>query len=299
MPTQFPLISVIVTTFNRVEYIEQTLLSIENQTYHNIEILVIDDGSTESIAVEIKKICVKFSKCQYYWKPNTGQPDSRNYGIKRANGEYFSFCDDDDYWVFDKLEKQYNILIENPNIDIVTGDIGFVDKEGNILDRIKSHQGFNHGYIFENLLIYNRTASITPLLRKAVIDNTGLFNSKFTLAEDWDFWRRASFYHKFYSTNTILAYVRIHDSNMTHKNQTLFERIMLYRILSDELLKWGKNKFSNKEKRLIRYYEKKKYHRLISNNLNTKWKQIKFLMKLVLRRPSHGVYIISLFLFKR
>lgn len=189
--------------------------------------------------------------------------------------------------------------MENPDFDIVTGDIGFVDNEGNVLTKIKSHKGFNHGYIFENLLEKNRTASVTPLLRKMVCDNAGPFNSKFTLAEDWDFWRRASYYHKFYSTNTILAYVRIHDTNMTHKSQNLFERIMLYRILSDELLKWGRKRFSDSEKKLIRHYERKEYHRIISNNLGSKWKQIKFFKELIFRRPRHGLYIISLFLFKR
>lgn len=291
-------ISVIITTYNRSKYIEKTLYSIENQTYNNLEVIVIDDGSSDIFANEIKKICSKFSKSQYHWKPNTGQPDSRNYGIRLAKGALFAFCDDDDYWVLDKLETQLKILEEKPDYDIVTGDIGFVDEEGNILKKIKSHKGYNHGYIFENLLPANRTSSVTPLLRKKVFEKTGLFNPKFTIAEDWDFWRRASYYHKFYSTNTVLAYVRLHDSNMSYKTETLFNRVMLYRKLSDELLKWGRGKFNKKEIQKIKKIEKQKYHKLISNNLNSKYKQIRFLLNLTLKEPKHGFYIISLFLFK-
>ena len=91
------LTSVIITTYNRADFLKKTLDSIENQTYKNVEIIVIDDGSTDEIAIKIKNICLEFSKCQYHWKSNTGQADSRNFGIEKAKGEYISFCDDDDY----------------------------------------------------------------------------------------------------------------------------------------------------------------------------------------------------------
>ena len=290
------LTSVIITTYNRADFLKKTLDSIENQTYKNVEIIVIDDGSTDEIAIKIKNICLEFSKCQYHWKSNTGQADSRNFGIEKAKGEYIGFCDDDDYWVLDKLEKQITILENYNNFDIVTGDIGFVDKEGTVLDRIKSHSGYNHGNIFENLLTHNRTSSVTPLLRKKVFEKSGLFNPKFTIAEDWDFWRRASFYHKFYAQNEIMAYVRIHGNNMTYKHETIYERIMLYRKLSKELLKWGKKKFNSHEFQLIESCERQKYQRIISNNIDTKWNQVLFLLSILMRHPKDGIYIISLFL---
>ena len=290
------LTSVIITTYNRADFLKKTLDSIENQTYNNVEIIVIDDGSTDEIAIKIRNICLGFSKCQYHWKPNSGQADSRNFGIEKAKGEYIGFCDDDDYWVLDKLEKQITILENYNNFDIVTGDIGFVDKEGTILDRIKSHSGYNHGNIFENLLTDNRTSSVTPLLRKKVFEKSGLFNPKFTIAEDWDFWRRASFYHKFYAQNEIMAYVRIHGNNMTYKHETVYERIMLYRKLSRELLKWGKKEFTTHEFQLIKSCERQKYQRIISNNIDTKWKQVLFLLSILMRHPKDGIYIISLFL---
>jgi len=160
------LVSVIITTYNRATYIEQTIESIQNQTYGNIEILVIDDGSLKSTAHLVESICNTFSKCTYFWKPNSGQPDSRNYGIKRAKGTYIGFCDDDDFWILEKVEKQIKVLIENPDFDIVTGCISYFGTYVSLDNKVKCHNGYNHGYIFENLLIKNRTDSITPLLRK-------------------------------------------------------------------------------------------------------------------------------------
>ena len=92
------LVSVIITTYNRSLYLNECLLSVSNQTYKNIEILVIDDGSNKENALINKNICSKYSNCNYLYKENTGQPDSRNYGILRSNGEFFSFCDDDDFF---------------------------------------------------------------------------------------------------------------------------------------------------------------------------------------------------------
>ena len=291
------LISIIITTYNRSKFIEETLYSIQNQTYTNIEILVIDDGSEFNIAREIDEICRQFSKCTYYWKPNTGQPDSRNYGIARANGDYIAFCDDDDYWVLDKLAKQVNILNNNPDFDIVTGDIGYVDKNGVILDTIKTHKPFNHGYIFENLLYKNRTSSVVPLLRKNVFERTGLFNPNFTLAEDWDFWRKAAHYHKFYAMDEVLAYVRIHGDNMSYKKIELKNRILLYQKLTKSLLNWGSDKFQKEDFKLIRKIEKKMYYKLISNNKNNKVKQSKFLLYFLFQHPTQGFYLFKSLFF--
>src|SRR5690606_22444103 len=133
----------------------------------------IDDGSIDTIAAENKAICEKFSTCNYYYKENSGQPDSRNYGIKKSKGDFFAFCDDDDIWVKDKLEKQISILNTEQEYGLVTGSIEYINREGIKKGTIKSHQGHNHGNVFRDLLVKNRTASIVPLIRKEVIDKAG------------------------------------------------------------------------------------------------------------------------------
>ncbi|MFD0777178.1 glycosyltransferase family 2 protein [Flavobacterium myungsuense] len=104
-----PLVSVIVTTYNRDEFIERTLISIDNQTYKNIEIIVVDDGSKINYA---EKICNKFNNCKYYFKNNGGLASARNYGIKKAKGIYIAFLDDDDLFLPHKIEVQVAILLQ-------------------------------------------------------------------------------------------------------------------------------------------------------------------------------------------
>jgi len=107
-------ISVIIPTFNRGHLIIKSIKSVLNQTYPNIEILVVDDGSTDNTEKLIKNFDnnrIKYIKI----KKNIGASHARNIGIMNASGKYISFQDSDDVYHIDKLEKQYNIYSFNIN----------------------------------------------------------------------------------------------------------------------------------------------------------------------------------------
>ncbi|TVZ59157.1 glycosyltransferase involved in cell wall biosynthesis [Flavobacteriaceae bacterium MAR_2010_105] len=277
------LISVIVTTHNRSHYLGETLESIHNQTHRPIEIIVVDDGSSAEESQQNKIICSKFTSCQYFYKQNSGQPHSRNYGIKKAKGAYIGFCDDDDIWVLDKLEKQLKVFDRHSEIFIVTGDTASITHDGKETGAIKSHAGFNHGYIFKHLLLKNRTASIIPLLRREVFEKVGYFNTSFTIGEDWEFWRRVSYYYPFYAINEVLGYVRLHEHNMSlSRSDTPIERILLYRKLTQALLHWGEHRISIEDTLLIKQKEWAFYRRLISNNFSGVLNKLRFVVRLYL-----------------
>ena len=104
-----PLVSAIVTTYNRANLIGETINSILKQSFKNFELLIVDDGSTDNTGDVINSFQDK--RIVYIKSDNWGGPARpRNIGIKRAKGEYIAFCDDDDLWVKDKLEKQLNIF---------------------------------------------------------------------------------------------------------------------------------------------------------------------------------------------
>lgn len=264
--TDFPLVSVIITAYNRSVFLRETLETIQNQTYTNIEILVIDDGSFKVEAEKNNLLCKEFDKCTYYYKENSGQPDSRNYGVKRATGIYIAFCDDDDLWVLDKLEKQIAVLKQNTEYGLVTGCIEYINEDGTKSGNIKSHTGHSHGYVFKEFLIKNRTASITPMLRREIFDKVGFFNPDFTIGEDWEFWRRVSYYYNFYALPDVLGYVRLHGDNMSKSrvNDPLV-RFLLYRKLTTTLLSWGEGKFDKKERHLISIIEWGFYKKMFNN----------------------------------
>ncbi|QRM87792.1 glycosyltransferase [Lacinutrix sp. WUR7] len=293
---ELPLVSVIITTYNRSIYLEETLHSIANQTYVQVEILVIDDGSKPKIASENQIICSQFKNCTYAFKENTGQPDSRNYGIHKAKGMYIAFCDDDDFWLLDKLEKQVAILNTHPEIGLVTGNIEFVNADGVRSGRVIGQTG-NHGYVFKEFLLKNRTTSITPVLRKSVFDKVGYFNPDFTIFEDWEYWRRVAFYYPFYALQDVLACVRKHDSNITHTSTTdPYEQYMRYRELTKTLLVWGEQRFLKQDKQLITSIEAARYKQILRNHCLGLNQKLRLLNKITRNSVSDGFYFVYLFL---
>ena len=118
--TGAPLISTIIPVYNGARYISMAIESILEQGYPNIEIVVIDDGSTDDTAAVVKQFN---EPVYYYFKENTGIAATMNHGIRQAKGGFFSFLDSDDYWLPGKISKQLEILEKYPQLDMVFGHV--------------------------------------------------------------------------------------------------------------------------------------------------------------------------------
>ena len=124
-----PKVSVIVTTYNRKEYLTETIQSIINQTYQDFELIVVDNYSNYDFYEHIESF--KSEKIIPFQNQNNGIiAVNRNIGISHARGEYIAFCDDDDIWVQDKIEKQINHL-QFHNADILYADLLCFNENGN------------------------------------------------------------------------------------------------------------------------------------------------------------------------
>ena len=204
-------VSVIITTFNRKDFLEETILSVVNQTYKNIEIIVVDDGSKINYA---EKICNQFNNCKYYYKNNGGVSSARNYGIQKAKGDYIAFLDDDDLFKVDKIEKQLDILLKNPKFSLVHSSATVIEHDGKISSRTigssieKAH--LRTGNVFWNALGRWCVKSPTPLLRKEVFEKV-MFDESIEVSEDFDFYQRLFYHFEVYYIYESLAYYR--DSN--------------------------------------------------------------------------------------
>jgi glycosyltransferase involved in cell wall biosynthesis len=209
---QQPLVSVIITTYNRDKYLEEAICSVVNQTYPNMEVLVIDDGSVKNYA---EQICAKYSNCTYHYKINGGLSSARNYGIEKTNGEFIAFLDDDDLWHPTKIEKQVLVLQENPNIDCVHSSAAVVDEKSNPTGiYIGAAQNKIHkrtGYVFWNALGCWVVKSPTPLIRKKVFKSDMMFDENIMVGEDIDFYQRMFYRHKVHYINEPLAFYREYD----------------------------------------------------------------------------------------
>ena len=114
-----PLVSVIVPVYNGEEYLGEAIESIISQTYNPLEIIIVDDGSTDSS----RDIILSFPQIKYIYQENAGHAAARNRGIKASEGEYIAFLDADDFWVPEKISRQVSEFKADPKLNIVTGHV--------------------------------------------------------------------------------------------------------------------------------------------------------------------------------
>jgi glycosyltransferase involved in cell wall biosynthesis len=114
-----PLVSAIVTVYNSERYLADAISSIVSQTYRPIEVIVIDDGSTDGSAA----IAGSFPEARYYFQPNAGPGAARNRGVELSQGSFLAFLDADDVWTKEKLARQMAAFENNPSLDMVFGEV--------------------------------------------------------------------------------------------------------------------------------------------------------------------------------
>ena len=200
-------VSVIIPTYNRENYISETIESVLNQTFQDFEIIVIDDGSTDKTKTKLEKFK---SKIKLIEQKNSERAVSRNNGVKNSSGEYIAFLDSDDLWASDKLEKQVEILDNKKNMILTYCQSFRINEKSKKIKTAKRQLQGHNGPIFDKLLLRNFIVSATPLIRRENFDKTNGFESKYIPYEDWEFWLRFSLMGDFSFLNQPLAYYRIH-----------------------------------------------------------------------------------------
>ena len=179
------LVSVIIPVYNAEKYILETIRSVIKQTYANIEIIVIDDGSTDSSAELIQHISQTESRLKYHYQTNKGVSSARNYGIKKAKGDYLFFLDSDDVWLPQNIELKINTLKKNETIDWLFGSIELIDENSDKLNSILTGSDKN---ILNALLTWNGDVITTPstiVIRKKCIKAIRFDESLSTAADQY------------------------------------------------------------------------------------------------------------------
>lgn len=211
MPVDQPLVSVIIPTYNRADFIGETIQSVLNQTYRNWELLVIDDGSAD----DSEAVVAGFAddRIFYYKLDHTGYIGKvKNYGIKMSRGEYIAFLDSDDLWRPDKLELQLTLLNRYP-------EAGFIISNGEQFGpgaiQLPEKEELYVGSLFLPQLADNRFCVLTPSLvfRKSAIDEVGLLDETIKTTRDIHFFYRMSYRFTGIFTNERLVRIRKHDRN--------------------------------------------------------------------------------------
>lgn len=187
MTNNIPLVSVIIPVYNGEKTIRETIFSVLNQTYKNIELIVINDGSLDLTLNVIYTI--KDSRLKVFSYEKSGVSTSRNRGIERASGQFISFLDADDIWTPEKVEKQLKALQANPQASVAYSWVDYIDENGDFF-RHGNHITMN-GNAYKKMLIQNILENgSNPLIRRQALINVGNFDPSLKFAEDWDMWLR-------------------------------------------------------------------------------------------------------------
>lgn len=184
-----PTVSVIIPVYNAERTILETIQSIQQQTFQDFELIVINDGSIDKTLEVLGQ--VNDPRLKIFSYENGGLSTARNRGISRANGKFISFIDADDLWTPDKLELQLSALQQNLDAGVAYSWTTNMRDDGQSLSFSQGCSSLLEGNVYPQLLLGNFIGSGSNILiRQEVIKSTGLFESTLKAFEDWDFYLR-------------------------------------------------------------------------------------------------------------
>jgi len=189
-----PLISVVIPVYNGERTIRETIASVLKQTFTDFELLVIDDGSTDTTpAIASSFTDPRLTVLSY---PNAGLAASRNRGIAKASGKYISFIDADDLWTPDKLELQLRALESNPEAAVAYSLVDVIDDSSQWI-RPGGHLKVSDN-AYSHLLLTNFIENgSNALILKSAFERVGNFDESLKAAEDWDLYIRLAKHYPF------------------------------------------------------------------------------------------------------
>lgn len=186
-----PLVSIITVVYNGVETIEQTIQSVINQSYKNIEYIIIDGASTDGTQLIIEKF--RDSLAYYISEKDNGIYDAMNKGIKKARGEIVGIINSDDWYELDAVEHIVKIFMELPDVNIVFGDMNLVDDNG----KRKKHNQIPFSHLYYQMSVFHPATFV----RKHSYETYGLFDDSYRIAADFELMNR------FYNNKLRFAHV--------------------------------------------------------------------------------------------
>jgi glycosyltransferase involved in cell wall biosynthesis len=204
-------VSIIIPTHNRADLMIQAVNSALNQTYPSIEVILVDDGSTDSTPATALNFG---SRIRYIRQENAGVSTARNHGFVQSQGEYVCFLDDDDVYFADKIALQVSLLKRHHDAPAANGNYFYMDQDGTLL----SHNSMLPVQdTFRNLLLSDFIWMSAPLIRRDALMKTGVFNPAFSLGADIDLWLRLSQLGDFVCVQKPIGAYRIHPGSMVTK----------------------------------------------------------------------------------
>lgn len=219
-----PIVSVIVPAYNAKRTILETIVSVQQQTFSDFELIVINDGSTDNTLELLHG--VKDERLRIFSYKNAGVSVARNRGISHANGEFIAFLDADDLWTPDKLELQLVALQQHPDAGVAYSWTYFMDEQGKSLSPCAPI--FFEGNVYAELLVNNFIANgSNPLIRRQAVESVGEFDPGFPHCADWDFYLRLAARWHFVVVPKLQIFYRQSSGSMTSKIEGIEKQTLM------------------------------------------------------------------------
>lgn len=243
------MISVIIPTYNRANYIKRALESVINQTYKNVEVIVVDDNSSDNTEEIVKNYSNKHNFIKYIkHDKNKGGSAARNTGVENSSGDFIAFLDSDDEWVETKLEKCIKIFNSNQDVDLIYSDIYLVNELTNkeVIDKKELWDDYYFGLLQRNII--GGTSSI--VIRRSVFEQVGGFKVGLPSCQDWDFYLEIAKEHKIYLINEPLTKYYIHPNSISGNIDRVIEG-HLHILKKVNSIIYDENKYTDKKNIII------------------------------------------------
>lgn len=220
-----PKVSVVVPAYSVSSYIEDSLASLERQSLHDFEAIIVDDGSTDDTAERVEPFCQRDSRFQLLQKPNGGLSSARNYGIRHARADYIALLDGDDVYEPDKLTNHVALLEQSPEVGVVYSASRAIRDDGYPTFMYLSGKPVKSNSL-QALLCKNFVGhGSNAMFRRCLFDEVGEFDETLRSSEDLDFWLRvaATQRWRFHRDPRILCCYRVRPSGLSF-NVTQMQR---------------------------------------------------------------------------
>lgn len=231
-----PLVSIVIPCYNHEAYIQDSIQSVIDQSYENIELIIIDDGSKDQSVVKIQsmlEICKKrFNRFEFRTRPNKGLSATLNEAIEWCQGEYYSALASDDKMMPFKTEKQVEILNQREDIVAIFGGVRIIDSNNQFMMHWTQP---DQEYTFDDIFMHrHELPAATALMRLKAIRHMGGYNTNLKI-EDWYMWLKLSKSSNLLFLEESVCEYRSHPTNFSKNIELMYvERLKVLNEFKDE-----------------------------------------------------------------
>jgi glycosyltransferase involved in cell wall biosynthesis len=276
-----PAVSVVVATYNYGRYLAGALESALGQTFSDLEVIVVDDGSTDDTA----QVAARFTsdpRVSYVRTEHVGQPGAKNIGIRRARAPLVAFLDADDVWMPDKLERQLPLFESAARPAVVFSERIQIDAEGRPL--VSPQPSFPRGQVLAEIFLDNFICFSSVVVRRDVFESAGVFDESLALAIDYDLWLRVATRYSFDYVAAPLVKYRVGHPNLSSRVE---ERLLtVLRIMERFLDECGGRRLLSPA-RVRRAYAQTYCHLALYAGGRSRWAAFGWLLRALGQCPAH------------